>query len=53
MIEHARCHGNKATLLGDPAGLGKTLPAMMATVMAIPRSTLPSIVVAPGACVYR
>ncbi|MCJ1435725.1 hypothetical protein MMC27_005100 [Xylographa pallens] len=49
-IEHNRASLLKAVLLGDPPGLGKTLPSMMAVVKAISTAKRFSIVVVPSSC---
>jgi superfamily II DNA or RNA helicase len=43
----------KGTLIGDPPGLGKTLPAMMAIVKATRMARCPSVVVVPTSCIER
>jgi SNF2 family DNA or RNA helicase len=50
-IEFSKDGDLEGMVLADPPGLGKTLPAMMAVVKAIPTATRPSIIVAPASCV--
>lgn len=50
MIERAGASKSKTLLLGDPPGIGKTLPAMMAIVKAMLEAQRFSIVVAPASC---
>jgi SNF2 family DNA or RNA helicase len=50
-IEYLDKSPSRAIILGDPPGLGKTLPAMMAIVKAIATAKRFSIVVVPSSCV--
>lgn len=50
MIERAGVSKLKTLLLGDPPGIGKILPAMMAIVKAMLEAQRFSIVVAPASC---
>jgi SNF2 family DNA or RNA helicase len=52
-IEKSNIGPLKALLLADPPGLGKTLPAMMAVVKAIPTARRFSIIVAPSSCMEQ
>ncbi|KAF4629929.1 hypothetical protein G7Y89_g8210 [Cudoniella acicularis] len=52
-IEYSRNNPSKLVIIGDPPGLGKTLPAMMAVVKAIPDAHRFSIVVVPLSCVEQ